>query len=63
MDIRSLGFLRIETAKLAEWRTYVIDILGMTEGADSTDNWCLRCQIMNLSVLSLNFLVERVITA
>ncbi|MEK0100922.1 VOC family protein [Streptomyces sp. A475] len=37
MDIRSLGFLRIETAKLAEWRTYVIDILGMTEGADSTD--------------------------
>ncbi|MCX4552931.1 VOC family protein [Streptomyces sp. NBC_01387] len=37
MDIRSLGYLRIGTTDLAEWRTYVLDILGMAEGADSTD--------------------------
>ncbi|MFM9370454.1 VOC family protein [Streptomyces sp. Da 82-17] len=43
MDIRSLGYLRIETTELAEWRTYALDILGMTEGADSTDDTlCLR---------------------
>ncbi|MFF4321921.1 VOC family protein [Streptomyces sp. NPDC001568] len=37
MDIRALGYLRIETADLAAWRTYALDVLGMTEGQDSTD--------------------------
>ncbi|AIA07869.1 VOC family protein [Streptomyces noursei] len=37
MDIRSLGYLRIETARLAEWRTYTLDILGMVEAEGSTD--------------------------
>ncbi|MET9608978.1 VOC family protein [Streptomyces sp. NPDC006512] len=38
MDIRALGYLRIETADLAAWRTYVLDVLGMTEGRGSTDS-------------------------
>ncbi|MDI3408794.1 VOC family protein [Streptomyces cavernicola] len=43
MDIRSLGYLRIETTKLDEWRTYALDILGMVESPDSTeDTLCLR---------------------
>ncbi|MFG2876636.1 VOC family protein [Streptomyces sp. NPDC048337] len=37
MDIRALGYLRIETADLAAWRTYVLDILGMTEAQGTTD--------------------------
>ncbi|MFG2140056.1 VOC family protein [Streptomyces sp. NPDC048650] len=37
MDIRSLGYLRLETATLAEWRTYVLDILGMSEAENTTD--------------------------
>ncbi|WP_327252206.1 VOC family protein [Streptomyces sp. NBC_01244] len=37
MDIRALGYLRIETADLAAWRTYVLDILGMAEAAGTTD--------------------------
>ncbi|MFD7263993.1 VOC family protein [Streptomyces sp. NPDC059874] len=37
MDIRALGYLRIETADLAAWRTYVLDVLGMTEAQGSTD--------------------------
>ncbi|WP_425835094.1 VOC family protein [Streptomyces fractus] len=37
MDIRALGYLRIETADLAAWRTYVLDILGMTEAQGSTE--------------------------
>ncbi|MFJ8014581.1 VOC family protein [Streptomyces sp. NPDC096339] len=37
MDIRALGYLRIETTDLAAWRTYVLDVLGMTEAQGSTD--------------------------
>ncbi|AWZ08625.1 MULTISPECIES: VOC family protein [unclassified Streptomyces] len=37
MDIRALGYLRIETADLAAWRTYVLDILGMAEAEGTTD--------------------------
>ncbi|WP_329386842.1 VOC family protein [Streptomyces sp. NBC_01351] len=37
MDIRALGYLRIETADLAAWRTYVLDVLGMNEAQGSTD--------------------------
>ncbi|MFE2168947.1 VOC family protein [Streptomyces sp. NPDC059447] len=37
MDIRALGYLRIETADLAAWRSYVLDVLGMTEAQGSTD--------------------------
>ncbi|MER6306029.1 VOC family protein [Streptomyces sp. NPDC001739] len=43
MDIRALGYLRLETTKLAEWRTYALDILGMVEAAGTTeDTLCLR---------------------
>ncbi|MFF3015166.1 VOC family protein [Streptomyces sp. NPDC057939] len=43
MDIRALGYLRIETADLAAWRTYALDVLGMTEGQGSTDTLlCVR---------------------
>lgn len=38
MDIRSLGYLRIETAKLDAWRTYVLDLLGMTTAEGSTES-------------------------
>ncbi|MDI3387548.1 VOC family protein [Streptomyces sp. B-S-A8] len=44
MDIRSLGYLCIETTKLDEWRTYALDILGMVESADSTED-TLRLRI------------------
>ncbi|MDX2396035.1 VOC family protein [Streptomyces sp. NPDC054904] len=37
MDIRALGYLRIETADLAAWRTFALDVLGMTQGQGSTD--------------------------
>lgn len=37
MDIRALGYLRIETADLAAWRTYVLDVLGMAEARGTTD--------------------------
>ncbi|NEB81706.1 2,3-dihydroxybiphenyl 1,2-dioxygenase [Streptomyces sp. SID14478] len=37
MDIRALGYLRIETTDLPAWRTYVLDILGMVEAQGSTD--------------------------
>ncbi|MFG2331259.1 VOC family protein [Streptomyces sp. NPDC048604] len=37
MDIRSLGYLRIETADLPAWRCYALDILGMVEGEGSGD--------------------------
>ncbi|MFD7029811.1 VOC family protein [Streptomyces sp. NPDC059917] len=37
MDIRALGYLRIETADLAAWRTYALDVLGMAEATGSTD--------------------------
>ena len=32
MSIRSLGYLRIETTKIEEWRTYGLKVLGMVEG-------------------------------
>ncbi|MEV5970788.1 VOC family protein [Streptomyces sp. NPDC051921] len=38
MDIRSLGYLRIETTDLADWRRYALDHLGFVEGQDSTDS-------------------------
>ncbi|MFG2231804.1 hypothetical protein ACGFNX_17670 [Streptomyces sp. NPDC048723] len=44
MDIRALGSLRIETADLPAWRTYVLDILGMTAAEGSTDT-CLNVRI------------------
>ncbi len=36
MDIRSLGYLRLETAKFDEWRRYALDILGLIEAENST---------------------------
>ncbi|MFJ3721877.1 VOC family protein [Streptomyces sp. NPDC090045] len=36
-DIRALGYLRIETTDLPAWRTYVLDVLGMTEAEGTTD--------------------------
>lgn len=36
MDIRALGYLRIETTDLPAWRTYVLDLLGMTEAPGSS---------------------------
>ncbi|MFJ8542341.1 VOC family protein [Streptomyces sp. NPDC093586] len=38
MDIRALGYLRLETTKLEEWRTYTLDILGMVEGSGTTED-------------------------
>ncbi|MFF1369281.1 VOC family protein [Streptomyces virginiae] len=43
-DIRALGYLRIETADLPAWRTYVLDLLGMTVAEGSTDT-CLNVRI------------------
>ncbi|WP_455361045.1 VOC family protein [Streptomyces sp. SYSU K21746] len=37
MDIRALGYLRIETTKLEEWRTYTLDILGMVQAQGSDE--------------------------
>ncbi|WP_424214291.1 VOC family protein [Streptomyces sp. BI20] len=37
MDIRALGYLRIETTDLPAWRTHLLDILGMTEAQGSTE--------------------------
>uniref|UniRef100_A0AAU2JPC0 VOC family protein n=1 Tax=Streptomyces sp. NBC_00049 TaxID=2903617 RepID=A0AAU2JPC0_9ACTN len=37
MDIRALGYLRIETADLAAWRTYTLDVLGMLQAEGTTD--------------------------
>ncbi|EST36524.1 VOC family protein [Streptomyces roseochromogenus] len=43
MDIRALGYLRLETTKLAEWRHYALDVLGMVEASGTTeDTLCLR---------------------
>ncbi|MFB7598326.1 VOC family protein [Streptomyces sp. NPDC056160] len=43
MDIRALGYLRLETTRLAEWRTYALDLLGMVEASGTTDDTlCLR---------------------
>ncbi|MEU3609620.1 VOC family protein [Streptomyces sp. NPDC035033] len=38
MDIRALGYLRLETTRPDEWRRYTLDLLGMTEAAGSTDD-------------------------
>ncbi|WP_217251064.1 VOC family protein [Streptomyces sp. AC602_WCS936] len=38
MDIRALGYLRLETTRLAEWRTYALDILGMVEAPGTTED-------------------------
>ncbi|MFJ9341261.1 VOC family protein [Streptomyces sp. NPDC101733] len=38
MDIRALGYLRIETADLPAWRTYALDVLGMAEARGGTDD-------------------------
>ncbi|MFI8998484.1 VOC family protein [Streptomyces sp. NPDC053542] len=44
MDIRALGYLRVETTKFEEWRTYALDILGMVE-ATGTDEDTLYLRI------------------
>jgi 3,4-dihydroxy-9,10-secoandrosta-1,3,5(10)-triene-9,17-dione 4,5-dioxygenase len=36
MSIRSLGYLRIETAHLDEWRVYGLKVLGLVEGRGQT---------------------------
>ncbi|MFC7886270.1 VOC family protein [Streptomyces sp. NPDC057376] len=38
MDIRALGYLRLETTRLAEWRTYALDVLGMVEAPGTTED-------------------------
>ncbi|MEV6836984.1 VOC family protein [Streptomyces sp. NPDC051133] len=38
MDIRALGYLRLETTKLTEWRRYTLDVLGMVEASDPTED-------------------------
>ncbi|MEU3895081.1 VOC family protein [Streptomyces sp. NPDC045251] len=38
MDIRALGYLRLETTGLAEWRTYALDVLGMVEAPGTTED-------------------------
>ncbi|MFF6788400.1 VOC family protein [Streptomyces filamentosus] len=38
MDIRALGYLRLETTRPDEWRRYTLDLLGMAEASDSTDD-------------------------
>ncbi|MFB7831132.1 MULTISPECIES: VOC family protein [unclassified Streptomyces] len=43
MDIRALGYLRLETTTLDEWRRYALDVLGMVEASGTTeDTLCLR---------------------
>ncbi|MGW4051085.1 VOC family protein [Streptomyces sp. NPDC004779] len=41
MDMRALGYLRLETTRLDEWRRYTLDILGMVEAPGSTDTTLL----------------------
>jgi 3,4-dihydroxy-9,10-secoandrosta-1,3,5(10)-triene-9,17-dione 4,5-dioxygenase len=36
MSIRSLGYLRIETTHIDEWRVYGLKVLGMVEGSGQT---------------------------
>ncbi|WP_030754540.1 VOC family protein [Streptomyces griseus] len=38
MDIRALGYLRLETTRPDEWRRYTLDVLGMAEASGSTDD-------------------------
>jgi 3,4-dihydroxy-9,10-secoandrosta-1,3,5(10)-triene-9,17-dione 4,5-dioxygenase len=37
MSIRSLGYLRLEATDVSAWREYGLKVLGMVEGAGSTD--------------------------
>lgn len=37
MSIRSLGYLRLEATDVAAWREYGLKVLGMVEGAGSTE--------------------------
>ena len=41
MDIRALGYLRLETTDLDAWRRYALDVLGMVQAADTTDDTLL----------------------
>ncbi|MEU3401477.1 VOC family protein [Streptomyces filamentosus] len=41
MDIRALGYLRLETTRPDEWRRYTLDLLGMAEASGSTDDTLL----------------------
>ncbi|MFC6063589.1 VOC family protein [Streptomyces ochraceiscleroticus] len=38
MDIRALGYLRVETARFEEWRTYALDLLGMVAATGTDDD-------------------------
>ncbi|NWF25355.1 SDR family oxidoreductase [Streptomyces sp. PKU-EA00015] len=38
MDIRALGYLRLETTKLEEWRAYTLDVFGMVEASGTTED-------------------------
>src|SRR3954452_22654448 len=37
MSIRSLAYLRLEATDVSAWREYGLKVLGMVEGAGSTD--------------------------
>jgi 3,4-dihydroxy-9,10-secoandrosta-1,3,5(10)-triene-9,17-dione 4,5-dioxygenase len=37
MSIRSLGYLRIESARIDEWRRYGLKVLGLVEGSGATE--------------------------
>ncbi|MFB7590011.1 VOC family protein [Streptomyces sp. NPDC056169] len=41
MDIRALGYLRLETTDLDAWRRYALDVLGMVQAAGTTDDTLL----------------------
>ncbi|MEU7484012.1 VOC family protein [Streptomyces sp. NPDC042319] len=38
MDIRALGYLRVETTRFEEWRTYALDLLGMVAATGTDDD-------------------------
>ncbi|MFE1547705.1 VOC family protein [Streptomyces sp. NPDC058718] len=41
MDIRALGYLRLETTDLDAWRRYALDVLGMVRATGTTDDTLL----------------------
>ncbi|MFE7582968.1 VOC family protein [Streptomyces gardneri] len=41
MDIRALGYLRLETTDLDAWRRYALDVLGMAQAPGTTDDTLL----------------------
>lgn len=41
MDIRALGYLRLETTDLDAWRRYALDVLGMVQADGTTDDTLL----------------------